>query len=69
MPITKMDFPEKDITTLVANAVRAEHKLAKDHEVKTLVVVDRDEDGRNPTIIIHAEFDKVVEPAGGKKKK
>jgi hypothetical protein len=68
MPITKMDFTEEDIQTLVANAVRAEHKLPKDHEVKTLVVVDRDEHGENPTITIHTEFDKTVAPTGGKKK-
>ncbi len=67
MPTTNMEFNEKDVTTLVANAVREQHKLKKDHEVKTIVIIDRDEAGENPTINIHAEFDKGIEAKGGKK--
>lgn len=68
MPKTSMDFTEDDITTLVANAVREEHKLPKTHEVKTVVVIDRDANGENPVVSIHAQFDKEVETKGGKKK-
>lgn len=66
MPKNNMDFSEEDIIALVANAVREEHKLPKDHEVKVLVIIDRDEAGENPVVTVHAEFEKPVEAKGAK---
>lgn len=68
MPKTSMEFTESDVTELVRNEVRAQHKLGKEHEVKILVVIDRDENGENPVITVHGEFEKEVEVKGSKKK-
>ena len=68
MPKTNMEFNETDIADLVRNEVRAQHKLTKDHGVKTLVVIDRDEYDENPVVTVLAEFEKEVETKGSKKK-
>lgn len=67
MPTTNLRYTENDIQELVANDVRARHKLKKDHEVKTLVVIDRDEDGENPTVSVETSFDEEIEAKGTKK--
>lgn len=69
MPTTNLRYNEDDISALIANDVRERHKLKKDHEVKTLVVVDRDDDGENPVVSVEVAFNQEVEAKGGKGKK
>ncbi len=68
MPATNMKYTEDDISELVRNDVRKRHKLNKDHEVQTLVVIDRDSDGENPVVTIETSFEQEVASESGKKK-
>ena len=69
MPTTHIAFTETDLQELVRNDVRARHKLKKDHDVKTLVVIDRDEEGENPTVSIETSFEEEVVSKSGTSKK
>ncbi len=66
MPTTTMTFTETDLEELVANEVRRQHKLAKAHAVKTMVVIDRDAEGAHPKVSVTTEFIGNIAPRGAK---